>query len=244
MPDDDTAARILELAKRVSEAKTAPEHLRAVQAQISFASEIYQGLLDVCSRKNGLAGEALLRTLFELTVSAIILAKHSGKVKDFIRHGRFTELRMTRVIEVSALRERLAPTIATSEKEFQELWAEFKEQRWHKLGTKDSFTEAEFESGIYDRYYRRASAIAHGQPHETTRGGKVEARPVAWQNLSIGAANMASLLMVQLLAIVNREFKLDLEKEIAELQQQADASAKRHIEAIRKAVGIEPESKT
>jgi hypothetical protein len=96
---------------------------------------------------------------------------------------------------------------------------------------------------MYDRYYRRASAIAHGQPYVTVRGGKVRARPTAWKNLSIGAENMASLLMLLLLAIVSREFKLGLEKEIAELQGHADTHARRHMDAITKAVAPKEESK-
>ncbi len=239
----DHTAAITELATRVSQARTEDAHLHAVQAQIAFATNIYCGVLEVCSSQNGLAGEALLRTLFEVAASTIILAKHRDRLKDFVRHARFTELRMMRVIEVPALKARLAPTIAATEKEFQELWAEFKEQRWHKMGTKDSFIEAEFQPEIYDRYYRRASAIAHGQPYVTVRNGKVDARPTAWKNLSIGAANMASLLIVLLLAIVNREFKLGLDREIAELQEEADAHAKRHMDAIRKAAGIEEGAK-
>jgi len=87
-----------------------------------------------------------------------------------------------RVIEVPALKERLAPTIAATEKEFQEA-------------------------------------------------------------MSIGAANMASLLIVHLLAIVSREFKLDLDKEIGELTKEVEAYAKRHTDAIRKAAGIKEGSK-
>jgi Family of unknown function (DUF5677) len=124
-----------------------------------------------------LAGEALLRTLFEVAVSAIILAKHRDRLEHFVGHARFTELRMMRVIEVPALKEQLAPTIAATEREFQQLWAEFKDQRWHKMGTKDSFIKAEFQPAIYDGYYRRASAIAHGQPYVTVRNGKVGPGP-------------------------------------------------------------------
>ncbi len=92
---------------------------------------------------------------------------------------------------------------------------------------------------MYDKYYRRASAIAHGQPYVTVRNGKIGARLVAWRNMSLGTVNMASLLMVQLLAIANREFRLDLEEKIAELAKETDASARQHMDAIRKAVGID-----
>ncbi len=235
---DSSGARILELANRVSEIKTDNPHLSGVRAQIAFANEIYRGTIEVSARGNGLAGEALLRTVFEVVTSAIILAKHGEKLQDFIRHGRFTELRMMRVIESPSLKARLAAAVGATDAEYREVWEEFKEQRWHKMGTKDSFKEAEFQAGMYDRYYRRASAIAHGQPYVTVRGGKIEARPTAWKNLSIGASNMASLLMVFLLIIVNREFKLGLENEIAELHRQADAHVARHMDAIRKQFGI------
>ena len=234
MPDS-TSAHILELSKQVAEKKTDDRHLAAVQAQIAFANEIFRGIHTVSADRNGLAGEALLRTLFEVVTSAVILAKHCEKLEDFIRHGRFTELRMMRVIEEPALKARLASAVAATEAEYQKLYAEFKEQRWHKMGTKDSFPEAEFQPGMYDRYYRRASAISHGQPYETVRGGKVEARPVAWKNLSTGAANMGSLLMVLLLAVVSREFKLGLDNEIENLRRKADADAARHMDEIRKA---------
>jgi hypothetical protein len=239
----DTSADIVRLARRVTEIKTDDDHLSAVQAQIAYSNEIFTGILSACAERNGLAGEALLRTLFEVIASTIILAKHRDKLDDFIRNGRFTELRMMRVIEARALKEGLAPTIAATETEFQQLWADFKEERWHKLGTKESFIEAEFQPSICDRYYRRASAIAHGQPYVTVRDGKVQARPRAWKNLCIGAANMAMLLITFLLAIVSREFKLGLDKEITELHQQADAHAARHMDAIRKAAGIHSDSR-
>jgi hypothetical protein len=60
-----TSARIVQLAEEFSAVPTADEHLHAVQAQIVFASDIYRGVVQVCSDRNGLAGDALLRTLFE-----------------------------------------------------------------------------------------------------------------------------------------------------------------------------------
>jgi len=239
----DSSSTIIELLTRVSRDNTEGAHFHAVRAQIAFATDIYRGVLEACSSQNGLAGEVLLRTLFEVVTSTIILAKDRDKLRDFIRHARFTALRLMRVIEVPALKARLAPMIAATEREFQGLRAEFKEQRWHTMGTKDSFIEAEFQPGIYDKYYRRASAIAHGQPYVTVRNGKVEARPIAWKNMSIGASNMASLLIVYLLTIVSREFNLGLDKEIGELATEVDARATRHMNAIRKAAGIGEGSK-
>jgi hypothetical protein len=230
--------RILQFANLMSEVKSDNPHLNAVRAQVSYAGEIYRGIIEVSSEGNGLAGEALTRTVFEVVTSTIILAKHGEKFQEFIRHGRFTELRMLRVIETASLKARLAAVVAATEAEYRQLFDEFKEQRWHKLGTRDSFKEAEFQPDMYDRYYRRASAVAHGQPYVTVRHGTVQARPIAWKNLSTGALNTASLLMIFLLMIVSREFKLGLEKEIDELNREVHDAAFKHMDAIRNHVGL------
>jgi len=64
---------------------------------------------------NGLSAETLLRTLFETVTSTTILAKHPEKLGDFIDHGRLVELRMMRVIESPALKERLQATIKATD---------------------------------------------------------------------------------------------------------------------------------
>jgi hypothetical protein len=237
---DTVDKQIVEFINRIIEIKDPTEHFEAIQAQLAFAKNIFLGLISVCAEKNGLAGEALVRTLFEVVTSTIILAKHPDRLSRFVRHGRLTELRMLRFIETPELKERVADIIKETDKEFQELWEEFNERPWHNLKTKDALADAEFDAGIYDRYFRRASAIAHGQPYVTVRGGKVAARPVAWSNLSMGAANLGRLLMVSLAQIVNREFELSLNAEIekldAELDAEVDALINPHKKAILKAV--------
>ncbi|PYU29552.1 MAG: hypothetical protein DMG31_17060 [Acidobacteria bacterium] len=96
---------------------------------------------------------------------------------------------------------------------------------------------------MYDRYFRRASAIAHGQPYVTVRRGKVAARPIAWNNLSMGAANLGRLLMVFLIQIVNREFTLNLKAEIATLDAEVQALINPHKKAILNAVDSQQEKK-
>ena len=231
---DNTSVQILDLSKQLAETPTNDAHRCAVLAQLAFANQIFEGIGAVCEKGNGLSGETLLRTLFETASSTIILAKHPEKLRDFIEHGRMTELRMIRVIESPPLKKRLEPTIKATESEFQRLWDKFKENRWHGLGTKDSFAQAEFESSIYDRYYRRASAIAHGQPYVTVRQGQVRARPAAWKNLSLGAGNMAMLMMAALLSILNREFKLGMDDNLARLRQDIDARLQQHQGEILK----------
>lgn len=233
---DDITVRILDLSKQLAEAPTADAHRAAVVAQLAFVNQVFEGIGAVCEKGNGLSGETLLRTLFEAVSSTIILAKNPEKLGDFIEHGRMVELRMMRVIESKPLKERLEPSIKATEPEFQRLWAKFNEKRWHGLDTKASFEQAEFESSVYDRYYRRASAIAHGQPYVTVRQGRVRARPTAWKNLSFGAGNMAMLMMATLLSILNRELKLGLDDNLSHLRQDIDARLQQHMGEILKAV--------
>jgi hypothetical protein len=233
----DHIPALIALSTRVIEEKTEDDHFLAVQAEIAVAAEIYKGILQVCQYQNGMAGEALLRTLFEVVTTAIILAKDKNKLKDFFGHARYTELRIIRTIEEPELRKRLEPTIIATENEYQGLLKEFEYKSWHKMKTKQSFIEAEFQPSFYDKYYRRASAIAHGQPYATVRNGKSAARPSAWRTMAIGAVNMASMMMSNLLAITNREFKLNLENELAVVAGGADADARKHMQLVRNAIG-------
>ena len=230
----DLSVSILNLSKQIAASPNVDEHRGAVLAQLAFSNQIFEGITAVCEKGNGVSAEALLRTLFETLSSAVILAKHPEKLKDFIDHGRMTELRMLRVIETPSLKQRLDKTVKATEAEFQQLWAKFNERRWHGLGTRESFTEAEFGPNAYDRYYRRASAISHGQPYVTVREGKVKARPIAWKNFSIGAENMAMLVLCTSLAILNREFKLGVDNDLAKLQAPLDAHLKQHMNQIEK----------
>lgn len=118
-----------------------------------FANEIYRGITQVCANRNGLAGEALLRTLFEVIASAIILAKSRARLTEFVLHGRFTRLSFIRYVRTDRIKKRLAPEIAATEEEFRQLHAKFGNERWHKMGTTASFLEAEFVEGTYDSFY-------------------------------------------------------------------------------------------
>jgi len=136
--------QLYEITKRVTELNRANNpHFRAVQAQCAFANEIYLGVLELCAKKNGIAAEALVRTLFETVVNGAILAKHREKLPDFIRHGKFTQLRVLHFTDppepFRAKRDKLKKA---TDAELQELFKEFKDTRWHKLSTKDSFVEA------------------------------------------------------------------------------------------------------
>ncbi len=126
---NDVDKQIVQLADEVSKLPTEDEHLHAVQAQIVFANEIYRGITQVCADRNGLAGEALLRTLFEVIASAIILAKSRARLTEFVLHGRFTRLSFIRYVRTDRIKKRLAPEIAATEEEFQQLHAKFGNER-------------------------------------------------------------------------------------------------------------------
>ena len=70
----------------------------------------------------------------------------------------------------------------------------------------------------------------------TVRDGKVQARPIGWKNMSFGAGDMAMLLMITMLAILNREFKFGLDDRLAKLRRETDEHVSRHMAAVAKAV--------
>lgn len=241
-PQQETEGSLIyKLAKRVAEQTATDEHRRAVNAQVLFANQIYFAIFRMVADQNGLAAEALLRTLFESAVNCVILAKHKEKLNDFIRYGQFTHLRLLRFNDV--MKEVTDALVKATEAEWEKLFAEFKAAEWHKLGTRDSFIEAELEPEMYDKYFRRASAIAHGEPYVTVhrtdatwKNWTVSARPDHWKTLTIGAYVLACYMMLRSLAVVSREFKLGLEEEIKQLLAQVDELKGKHIEAIKKAV--------
>jgi len=223
---------ILKIANRIIGAKVEGEHGAAVLAQVAFAREIFIGILLVCGERNGLSGESLLRTLFDVVTSATILAKHPEKLERFTRHAWFTGLRVMRSVSAHPIRRKMEPYIAATEREFKELLREYGNERWHGFGTKASFIEAGFDPSTYDKYYRLASVIAHGQPFVTAGVGKV--RPMkAWKARSTSTAILGRLLMLaffgELLAFVlDTELLLYLNDELEGLGKQLRPIARRH----------------
>jgi hypothetical protein len=233
---NEAANKVLGLSKQIAERNDEDdEHRTAVLAQLAFANQLFEGIGSVCEKGNGISAESLVRTLFEALTNMAILAKHPQKLKDFVDHGRMTALRMMRMIEEPELKKRLEEKINATDAEFQQLWTKFNERPWHGFGTKDSFAEAEFGADTYNRYYRRASAIAHGQPYVTVSEGKVRARPTSWKNMSLGAENMAMLMLSTSLTILNRELKLGIDDDLVNIREQVDGHLKKHMEQIRQA---------
>jgi hypothetical protein len=232
---------IFKLAKRVAEQPTADEHLRAVQAQLQVANQILFALFRIVADQNGLAAESLLRTLFESAVNGAILAKHKELLGDFIQYGEFTSLRLLRFTDV--LKERIDPIIKLTEEDWAKLLPRFKSRDWHSLGTRDSFVEAEFEPMMYDKYFRRASTFAHAEPYvtvrrkdETWKNWTVEARPDLWATFAGSAYVLGCGVMLHLLRIMNREFRLGIDEEVNQLIALVDALRTNHAEVMKRSV--------
>jgi hypothetical protein len=235
---------IYELAKKVAEQKTDNEHLRAVQAQIQVTNQIYFAIFRMVGDQNGIAAESLLRTLFDSVINCIVLAKHKEKLQDFIRNGQFSYLRLLRFND--AIPEKTKPLIASTEDDWKVLFPEFKSTDWHKLGTKDSFIEAEYIPEMYDKYFRRASSYAHAEPYITVRpkdktwkSWGIEVSLVRWKNLTIGVYGLACNAMLHMLAIVNREFELGIDAEFEKPFALVKAFKAKHIETIKQALANE-----
>jgi hypothetical protein len=231
---------ILKITDRIIGAKVDGEHSRAVQAQVAFAREIFVGLLLVCGERNGLSGETLLRTLFEVATSATILAKHPKDLDRFIRHARFTGLRVIRSVSTGRHASKIEPYLAATEQEFHELLREFRNERWHGFRTNAAFVEADFDPSTYDRYYRLASVISHGQPYVTVGGGnRVRPRVKAWKALSTFPPIIGRFLMLALLTFVatsvtfaDRLLMLYLVEELEELANRLLPLSRRHIDSL------------
>jgi len=234
---------IRELSKKVAEQKTDNEPLRAVQAQIAVTNQVYIAICRMVADQNGIAAEALLRTLFDSAINCIVLAKHKEKLKDFIRNGQFTHLRLIRFTDV--VPEKIKPLVAATEDDWEAL-SEFKSTDWHKLGTKDSFKEAEYEADMYDKYFRRASSYAHAEPYiticpkdKTWKSWGIEVSLVRWKNAAFGVYGLACNAMLHMLAIVNREFKLGIDAEFEKPLALVKALKAKYVEMFKQAVANE-----
>src|SRR5579862_1059223 len=133
--------RIVAITKQVVEMRSDDPHLQAIQAQVTLASTIFDGMVRECANENGLAAEVLLRTLFEAVTGTVILAKHPEKLEQFKRHARYTELGGLRSISDPALEPMVKELVKNTEAEFQTLVKEFRQERWHLIKTRESFVE-------------------------------------------------------------------------------------------------------
>ena len=80
--------KVVALSRKILSAPSSSEHFAAVQAQCGVALELHGGVLQLGGVKNGLAAFAVVRSLFEAVIGAVILANHPEKLEDFGKHGR------------------------------------------------------------------------------------------------------------------------------------------------------------
>jgi Family of unknown function (DUF5677) len=227
-------------------AESSSEHFRAVQALCGVILDFYLGVLTLVGHQNGLAAQALVRSLFETVVSAIILAKSPHLLSTFLKHGKFTHLRTLHFAKSDVNEEAGRRRIALHAKykvELDSLFAEFGENAWHGMKTADSFEAAGFERSLHGRYYRSASAIAHGQPHSVVRvtedgGCSIGRTSMGRMNSLYGAYIMSSLIIIHFLEQLNSIFDLNLSQKLADCRMGVDVWKARHIELFRHAANL------
>jgi hypothetical protein len=232
------------LAKEFASMTPTSDHMNAVQAQVQLTLELFVGLLNEGKTENGVAAEALLRSVFDSVINAVILAKHPEKLGDFIRHGKFSQMRQMRFTTelTPEMQKHVQSIITKTEPDWGALFKEFKNTDWHRLGTRPSFVEAEFNEALYDKYFRPASAYCHAEPYvlvypadDNWGTWKVGGRGKHWKLHWISAYIVGCYAMIHMMAIMSREFKLGYEEKLKEFTAMADEFKQAHIDAIKAA---------
>jgi hypothetical protein len=240
--------KVIILLQKLLSAPSTSEHFTAVQAQCAVASEVYIGVLQLADGKNGLAASALVRTLFETIIGAIILANRPEKLQDFGKHGKMMLLRLALSITDGTLvnKEQTKSTKDIANVEYDALYKEFKPSKnWHKMMREDAFKEA-FQNAklglkFYDGFYGRTSAISHGEPFNVFQRVDVElktwkltARSSEWhEKWPMMAEVMSMFLMLHLVNRVSAAFSLGLEAEMTAVNAEVEALAGREMAAAR-----------
>jgi hypothetical protein len=224
----------------ITQMRTSDEHFQAVQVVCEAVREVYLGLLDLIAQQRGLAAQALARTLFQTIVSGVVLVRNPEKLEDFRRHGKYTQLRTLHFSEFGldeksrSEREELQTHYAS---EIDALYKEFGEREWHKLATKEAFIAAGFKPDVYDKYYRPASAIAHGQPHAivTKVGNEWKFGRSNSKNAhhTIGTYVIGGMMLMHFLSEINQHFKLGIQAKLEECNRAMEVHKESHYSIFR-----------
>ena len=232
------------LADKILTSSQTGVHFEAVRAQCAVAAKVYTGVLQLVSLLNGVSAQALLRTLFETIVGAVILAKHPEKLDDFGKHGKLTLLRMAQSIDESSAfaKKQMTETLKNVAKaERDDLADYFKPTyNWHMLRSKAAFDEAELTKNFHESFYARASAIAHGEPFTVfqhkdpeAKTWKIEPRCEEWSKWPMIAYVMSMLLMLHMVGHVSKVFGLGLEDELAVVGAEVGALAGKQMQSAK-----------
>jgi hypothetical protein len=240
--------KVVALSRKLLSAPSNSDHFAAVQAQCGVAIELHGGVLQLVDTKNGLAAFAVVRSLFETVIGAVILANHPEKLQDFGTFGRMTLLRLARSIADGTLaKKQMTVTLkAAADAEYDALYKSFKPTKnWHKMIREDAFNEA-FQGAkifgtFYDGFYGRTSAIAHGEPFNVFRHldaeaktWKIEVRPTEWkEKWPLMAETMSDFLMLHLVERISKTFALGLEAEWTVLNAEVEAFAGQQMAPAR-----------
>jgi hypothetical protein len=217
------ASKVETLAKEIMAARRDDAHFKAVQAQCAFSLEVYTGIQCVAAVENGVSAQALLRTLFEAVVGAVILAKHVEMLDDFRNHGKLTALRIVQSFPQDSIFAKKLTTVRDATKaECDALYESFKTGggNWHRMKTTASFTDAEMPDNFYQRFYGPASAVAHGEPYVVVQNldmeGKnweIQPRYRVWRHWSGTSQVMSLWLMLHMVERVSQVFSLGVKTE-------------------------------
>lgn len=159
--------KIVRIASDFCRIKPKNDHFHAVQLVCSSALELYRGIVQLCLDENPIPAKALSRVLLETLVTAVILAKHSEKLRDFRECGRYLHLRSLILADSDILPElesHRQNLIAKHGADYDTLHRKFGKKPWHGMTRRDSLKEAGFDFNTYDTFYRPTSEFTHADP--------------------------------------------------------------------------------
>lgn len=242
--DSPEAAELASMLHAIANAAERDEHFRAVQLLCTVVSDLYTGILALVANQNGIAAQALVRTLFETIVTTVILANRPDLLETFRRHGKYTHLRTLHFAKTDISEEagkKRAALHAKYKNEIETLHNEFGDKHWHGLTTSDAIGAAGFEKNLHGRYYRPASAVAHGQPHTIVRFGEQGA--CTFQRTTSGKVNqlygayiLSSMMVAHLLERIGSIFGFDFFERLEVSRSGINVWKARHVDFFAKVV--------
>lgn len=226
---------IEEIANRFLSIDNKTDHFQAVTCQVRFALKIFGGICILCETENGIAAEALVRTLFDCIINTVILAKHPELLPDFVDHGRLNQLEvMEGTRPPKPFEAKYLAVINANKGEVQKLKAKFKStdtqsSKWHHLKTKDAIKETGLSERMNLIYYKRASNIAHGEPMAIVKAAsldwtkwKVCVPEAAWKRFETLSFTQARLLVIFMFSALNDHLKLGYDDDLKRLAEWTD----------------------
>jgi hypothetical protein len=146
------------------------EHFHAVQLACSSALEHFRGIYSLCLDKNAIPAKALSRVLLENLVTAVVLAKHPEKLRDFKDCGRYLHLRSMRLSDTDIhpeLNTRVSTLLSKHGRDYPQLEKRFGSKQWYGMTRREALKEAGFNhdpSDMYDTFFRPTSDFIHSDP--------------------------------------------------------------------------------